>query len=141
MIVAEGICSCHWELTSFDRMGVLLPTSVVLKVLEETSTGMTPSSSPSSYVAWVQCSFMRIYDGRYLSSTMGSSPIGGSSGFKMMSTISPHAPLVILGSVWTFCVTMTFMPMAILILSRRLCHFFFLLSISYRLEHTQFATP
>src|ERR1700722_18574648 len=44
---------------------------------------------------------------------MGLSPIGGSSGCKIMSTISPRAPFATSRSVSMLLVTITFIPFAI----------------------------
>ena len=57
-------------------------------------------------------SLTNMYAGMYLRCTTGAFPIGGSSGWRIISTISPHAPFVRSRSISIFFVTITFMPMA-----------------------------
>ena len=82
------------------------------------------SLTQSSLLQCVQLSLTRIYAGRCCNWTTGSlSLMGGSSRCKMMSTISPWAPLVTSKSVSMLSITRTFIPFAISILHGRAFHF------------------
>ena len=66
---------------------------------------------PSNVVVLVRESLMSMYAGMYSRCTTGLSPIGGSSGWRAISTISPCAPFVRSRSISIFSVIITFMPM------------------------------
>lgn len=75
------------------------------------STGMTEGSSPGSWVVRVRLNLTRMYDGMKSSwCVLPLDVMGGSSGCRKISTMTPRAPFVMSRSVSTFCVTITFMP-------------------------------